>query len=1339
MVEKSKNSVPSPYATFGRLLLYLRRKAGISHQAEFAGLVKSRQQTVSRWEAGVSRPRDTQIPVIARVLNADVEELLRAAGYSSKSSIATFDQPFPVDALSPESFERFCCHLVSRLYQNAKVHLAGASGHTQQGLDIEADLGGNRVHTFQCKRVEEFGRSKVHRAVADHTRKAEKSFLLLSRVASPQAREAIKQHDGWDIWDKEDISLRVRSLPKREQVQLVDTFFRGQRLALLGEMEAGPWQTHEEFFAPFLTSEGAFSHTWQLVGRNTEFEALKSALIDDTVRTVFVSGAGGAGKSRLVREAVEALGHVNAQAVYLSPTEEVTSKSLEDLGGYAKILVVDDAHDRTDLGLLFQFVANPANAITLLLAFRPYGFDYIKAQATSFALSSKCIREVKLSSLSLEDAAKLAGQVLERQGGPVSIAEDIARLTRDCTLATVLGSVIISRDRRQIGLLANEDDFRATLLGRFQDVITGEVGSKGDANAVRKLLNVIALLQPFHPEDSAVAIVFEKVEALPQQELHRLTKLLVEAGVLFRRGGRYRLSPDLLGDQVIERACISQEGSSTGYAERVFEAAGDTYLQNVLVNLGKLDWRRADGDPSNSRLLDGVWGKLKPRSEYSDPHISAVSAVAYYQPAKALDFVEKLIRSGSYRRQLPSIVEHAAYNFSYLHRACECLWYLGKDDQRELGREPSHAIRVLSELCKVAANKPIAYNQVVVDFGISLLSFDSSFDGAYTPLDFLDGILATEGDITTSNGKSISWRRFHVSHSFVGDVRRKVIDAAINLLASKNVRVGVLAARFLRKAVSFGLDCEAEARPVWAVEFVETFSKVEKVLKDNDLDAVVLVELIQSISWHVHYYKNETYVAAKRLLDAVPDTFEFRTAVSLLSAHASVIGEQDFERLGREIAVRFDALADEWRKSYPLAEELRAALANSMQRIRSLAGKDATSPLQFLEHLIQRDLEFSSAVVAHALSDPNSATRELVGVALGKIMRDDRTAGVLAIRQVLKSGSVELVAAAGQAYRMSGISSAEDLANIKMLLSSNDELIVLNAIGIIHGLAQSDPKLAGDLLLSVNLGLSCQVADRALLLFHREEGGVHEYLIEEDIEQILRRIEVLPQLEGHWIETFLSRASLNYSVRTAMFFQRRVEHAALTSDWNIRPCNFGPYGHVKLRFRESVEFGQLLRDMSLWMSDHDASDFLFHERAKQLFGAMFSPFDDALVHFLGEWVRAAGGADMNAICSILDEAPNDFVFQQRVFVDEFLQRASQFGEKSYERATTALYSATTSGLRSGTVGEPFPQDLSMRTNAEKVLQEIPRFSLAYELYDEIRKCAEQRIARSLREAELYEE
>ena len=175
-----KNSLP--YKAFGDLVVQLRLKNGLTQQSDLASLVKSTQQTISRWESGVSRPRDKQMPLLASVLKGDLAELLAAAGYTKLTPVATFDQPFPIDALNPDSFERFCLYFLSEMYPTANVHRAGGQGHTQDGLDVNVEFPDGICFTFQCKRVDDFGPAKVDKAVAKHTRVAAKKYLLLTRA-----------------------------------------------------------------------------------------------------------------------------------------------------------------------------------------------------------------------------------------------------------------------------------------------------------------------------------------------------------------------------------------------------------------------------------------------------------------------------------------------------------------------------------------------------------------------------------------------------------------------------------------------------------------------------------------------------------------------------------------------------------------------------------------------------------------------------------------------------------------------------------------------------------------------------------------------------------------------------------------------------------------------------------------------------------------------------------------------------------------------------------------------------------------------------------------------------
>ena len=60
-------------------------------------------------------------------------------------------------------------------------------------------------------------------------------------------------------------------------------------------------------------------------------------------------------------------------------------------------------------------------------------------------------------------------------------------------------------------------------------------------------------------------------------------------------------------------------------------------------------------------------------------------------------------------------------------------------------------------------------------------------------------------------------------------------------------------------------------------------------------------------------------------------------------------------------------------------------------------------------------------------------------------------------------------------------------------------------------------------------------------------------------------------------------------------------------------------------------------------------------------------------------------------------------------------------------------------MRSGFPGQPFPQDIMARDEAEKALQEIPKFAPSHRLYESLKKYAETDIIQSLWEHEAIED
>jgi len=1335
------------YGTFGKLLAELRQKAGISSQAEFAALIKSSQQTVSRWEAGQSRPRDGQMPLIAAVLNVDVADLLAAAGFTRKTAVVSFDQPFPIDGLTPDSFERFCRHFLQVTYPEARVEHAGGQGHTQDGLDIIANFPDGTTFSFQCKRVDQFGPQKVRDAIVKHTATAVKKVLLLTKIASPQDRAVIKDHPDWELWDREDISYRIRRFAVADQVRLVDIFFRGQRFALLGVNEAGPWETSEEFFAAFNNADGAFNHLWNLVGRRSDLDALKQALGEPDVSAVLLIGTGGSGKSRILKLAVEAFetAHKGVVVRYLSRNAELTKKSLEDLGDREKLLIVDDAHDQSDLQILFQYAADRSNRAKLFLSFRPYGLDHIKAQACTFSLIGPPLREIALERLTLAESEQLASQVLKKHGGPLSAAKDIARLTRDCPLATVVGAQVVAKQKRQFNLAQQEDTFRRLLFSRFQGIIAGQIGNKSEAETVKKALRVLALLQPIHPEDDVLLRVIEQVEAIKPHDASRIMRLLTEAGVLFKRGVQFRLSPDVLADYIIEEHCVGPLGASSGYAEIVFDAASEKQAEHLLVNLSRLDWRRSSGDPSNSKLVDGVWSKLKPERDYSDPHIKAVAAVAYYQPVKAIEFAERLIYEGKFLNQLPEILRTAAFNLAHVREACEALWELGKRDSRPLEQHPEHPIRILAELCEVQPNKPLVYNEAIVDFGLSLLERPEAWQHAYSPLDILTPVFDTEGHTTESHNFSLTFKPHFVKVEAIKPLRNKVLNRIIDLLFKPELHVGVLAADALAKAFNypmgmFNSTVSLKTRDEWTSVFVEGLQAIEAALRARPADNLVQLSVWKAISWHVQYGKGDASDVARRLQACLPNSLEFRTLTVLIDGHGIEFRRIDPIKHREKWAAHVAALVKDLEITYPNVEARRAFIGGLLGSISKNYKRSSATPYALYEALLRSSVDFCRVTLDNALVHPESETVRFLPGALIALWDHSPDEARASIEKLLATRREQFLSSVAQAYSRvlaSGLYTDADIAVLRGLLSNPSAWVARNAINTLTSLPEEKVSLVIELARAAYIGDSHQLADELLTVFTFNE--LFKYLATEDVNALLEKLMAVTELEGHWVEEFLAHASQAFPRETMAFFMRRVDRAGEEEEWKYRPINHGPYGHVPLRFRDSGIYPELLRTVAEWMRAGKGRSLLFGYRARELFETCFRPFDGETVKFLEEWIATSDEQDLSLIAGILNEAHHSFVFTHRPFVERYLEKAKQVSPKALKHAIGALFSSAVSGVRSGTPGEPMPRDISMKEQSEQILQSLPRFSPAHKLYDGIRKHAEEGLAESRYVKESFED
>ena len=114
---------------------------------------------------------------------------------------------------------------------------------------------------------------------------------------------------------------------------------------------------------------------------------------------------------------------------------------------------------------------------------------------------------------------------------------------------------------------------RDFVLGKFAQVVTGGFGTPADEGANRDVLDVLALVQPFHPTDGQLLSFVQEIKPVGADAAARALRVLTEGGIAYQRGSQWRLMPDVLGDYLIERSCLDGTGRLSPFAERALAAA----------------------------------------------------------------------------------------------------------------------------------------------------------------------------------------------------------------------------------------------------------------------------------------------------------------------------------------------------------------------------------------------------------------------------------------------------------------------------------------------------------------------------------------------------------------------------------------------------------------------------------------------------------------------------------------------------------------------------------------------------------------------------------------------
>jgi hypothetical protein len=684
-----------------------------------------------------------------------------------------------------EGFQAFCLDLVSRLpntKEAVKNHHFGKQGDAQDGIDLFADMKNGEHWGFQCKKEKRFGGADTQKAIKLTTYKAHKFIILLSIEATAAVRKVMRKRKKWDVWDVRDISQAVRNLPPDDARQLLDPHFGpAWRKAFLGLSAASTFPTAEAFFRPLLDGSKLFNHTWALIGRAGYLEGLHAFVGSDQQLVAVFLGRGGIGKTKLLHAFSQGFEgrHPAHRLCFLAEGLPVTQDSLDDLPSTPCVVVVDDAHRRSDdVAALLALAQQRTQPLKIVLSARPQGVDHINSLLSRAGVDERQVARIgTIRDMSREETKELARQALGE--GNAYLADRLTAATRDCPLVTVVGGRLLARSAVEPLLLNQHDEFRQAVLTKFEDILIGQVGDLIEPTLCRRLLAVLAAVAPIRPESEQfqqAAAAF--LRARPTDVVEGVN-VLEQHGILLRRGYSLRIAPDVLADHVLHKACLTPQGRLTGFAQQVYEHFEPVCLTQVLRNLAELDWRvqRASGEQPD--LLAAIWAGIEENFRAA-PHLvrcqilDVLKDIAYFQPGRMLALVqyamrnpatapedERLARFHQFThadvvQRLPELLKWISRTLEYLPCCADLLWELGRDEDRRssfAGHES--AMSVLADMASYHFDKSFAVNQAVVEAVRRWLRELDAHDHRHSPLDVLDPVFAKTGHTSYSEGYQI--------------------------------------------------------------------------------------------------------------------------------------------------------------------------------------------------------------------------------------------------------------------------------------------------------------------------------------------------------------------------------------------------------------------------------------------------------------------------------------------------------------------------------------------------------------------------------------------------------
>lgn len=515
-----------------------------------------------------------------------------------------------------------------------------------------------------------------------------------------------------------------------------------------------PWRAFvswQAYYAAYLrtdANQALLRHTAPYVGDPARQIELMDAMAAGRGPAI-VSAPAGCGKSRFALELAHRMEreHRRWHVLFVRHDDRAVQEELHQLTQLKRVVfIVDDAQDCPELvNLLAAACAEaPAAASLQLVCLTRSTARARVARTIAAAFPTGTMQEIDLGRPSLQLVRGLIDELLP-QSSPHH-RETIARFVRQSYFGAVLVCGMLSREAR-LPQTFQRHDLRDRIC---RETLRAAADGVCPLETALRALAVYAALAPVSKASAEVREWAAELSGLAAATVTVLLDRMLAAGLFVESGDALiRPAPDLLGDLILEEACLDANGKPTDFSARLLDellAAEPLATVRNCTGIGQLFGTDQEIDLVSRLVLERArtvavgnkWDVIK--------LLQTAQPLAASRPATVVEVAGIMEERGILRRDFPAAesigvdsVEAGVYELLMSAGEADAAAVpvalgLGRDlyaASREDGRSREHLLGELRACCRFEIGRSLAHAKAVAD---TLRAWISESDGGAAAL-----------------------------------------------------------------------------------------------------------------------------------------------------------------------------------------------------------------------------------------------------------------------------------------------------------------------------------------------------------------------------------------------------------------------------------------------------------------------------------------------------------------------------------------------------------------------------------------------------------------------------